>query len=117
MYECDRIFEDKEGKKEIEKPIVIPKTGHTYKNIITAATLKNNGYSIKKCTVCQAEYDRDVIYSVKSVNLTKNSFDFNGKTQKPSVVVKDSTGKTVPKTEYNVIYSKDTKSIGKHVVK
>ncbi len=115
--ECDRIFEDKEGKKEIEKPIVIPKTGHTYKNIITAATLKNNGYSIKKCTVCQAEYDRDVIYSVKSVNLTKNSFDFNGKTQKPSVVVKDSTGKTVPKTEYNVIYSKDTKSIGKHVVK
>lgn len=45
--ECDRIFEDKEGKKEIEKPIVIPKTGHTYKNIITAATLKNNGYSIK----------------------------------------------------------------------
>ncbi len=49
--------------------------------------------------------------------MNKKTYDFNGKTQKPSVVVKDSTGKTVPKTEYNVIYSKDTKTIGKHVVK
>lgn len=53
----------------------------------------------------------------KSVELSKYTFTYNGKTQKPSVVIKDSKGKTVSSKNYKVTYPKTSKSVGTYTVK
>lgn len=54
---------------------------------------------------------------VGSVALTKTSYTYNGKTQKPEVIAKDSNGKKIAKTSYTVKYASDCKKVGKYTVK
>lgn len=54
---------------------------------------------------------------VGSVALTKTSYTYNGKTQKPKVIAKDSNGKKIAKTSYTVKYASDCKKVGKYTVK
>ena len=119
-YKCDdcgRIFEDKDGKEELEKPVVIPKTGHNYVNVVTKATLKNNGYTVKRCSKCNNETGKTVIYRPKTIVLSKTTFTYTGNAQKPEIVIKDVNGKTISKSIYDIAFDKDCKSIGKHKVK
>ena len=46
------------------------------------------------------------------MTLSKTKFTYNDKSQKPTVVVKDSKGKTIPSSNYNVSYSKGCKNVG-----
>ncbi|MDD6405399.1 MAG: bacterial Ig-like domain-containing protein [Clostridiales bacterium] len=115
--DCGRMFEDNAGKKEIEKPVVIPKTGHAYVNVVTKATLNNNGYTVKQCTKCKDETDKTVIYRPKTIDLSKGTFSYTGKNQKPDVVIKDENGKIISKTNFDIAYDKNCKTIGKHKVK
>ena len=96
---------------------VIKATGHKYKTTTTKATQKKDGSVITKCTVCGAVKSKTVIAKASSVKLSKTSFTYNGKTQKPSVTVKDSKGKTLKNgTDYTVKYSKGCKNVGQYTV-
>lgn len=103
----------------ISESEVIPATGHKEVNNVTKASLSKDG----KITVTCANEDNKVLSSsvinrVKSISLNKNSFTYNGKTQKPNVVVKDSKGKTLKNNkDYSLTYSKGCKNVGSYTVK
>ncbi|MBQ9912646.1 MAG: fibronectin type III domain-containing protein [Clostridia bacterium] len=90
---------------------------HTYKTTTTKATLKKNGKTVTKCTVCGQVKSTTTIYYPKTIKLSATTYTYNGKTQTPSVTVKDSKGKTLKKgTDYTVTYTKKRKAIGKYTV-
>lgn len=51
-----------------------------------------------------------------NVTLSKTSFTYNGKVQKPSVTVKDSNGNKISSSKYTVTYSSGSKSVGTYKV-
>ncbi|MDE6658728.1 MAG: fibronectin type III domain-containing protein, partial [Eubacterium sp.] len=89
---------------------------HTYKTTTTAkATTKKNGSKVTKCSVCGAKKSSSTIYAIKTVSLSKTSYVYNGKAQKPTVTVKDSKGKKIAASNYIVKYSSN-KNVGKATV-
>lgn len=89
---------------------------HNNKTTTTLATLSKNGRQITKCTVCGTT-KTSTIYYPKTIKLEYTSTTYNGKTQTPSVTVKDSKGNKLKKdTDYTVKYSKGRKNIGKYTV-
>ena len=92
--------------------------GHSYVTTITPATMKSNGRKISKCSICNnVQYD-NVIGKISSVSISKTTFTYNGKTQTPTVTVKDSKKKTLKnKTDYTVTYSRGRKNVGRYFVK
>ena len=100
------------------KTTSIAKTSHTYKNVVTKATLSKNGKIENKCSVCGKVSKTTAINYVKTIKLSKTGFVYNGKVQKPSVVVKDSAGKTLKlNTDYTVTYSNSSsKNVNKYTV-
>ena len=95
----------------------LPLVPHRYENKKKKAGIGTNGYVSDECTVCGDVESKSVIYGVNRITLGSTTRSYTGKSQKPSVTVKDSKGKTVPASSYTVSYSKDTKSVGKHSVK
>ena len=90
--------------------------GHKYSKSVVKATLTSNGKITKKCTVCSTIEPTISIARIKSVSLKKSAYTYNGKAQKPSVIVKDANKKTLKNgTDYTVAYSKN-KNIGKATV-
>lgn len=67
--------------------------GHKYSKSVVKATLTSNGKITKKCTVCSTIEPTISIARIKSVSLKKSSYTYNGKVQKPSVIVKDANKK------------------------
>ena len=95
----------------------IPKKAHSYKAYTTPATLKVNGETGQECTICGAKNNTTVIPKVKTVKLSKTAFVYNGKTQKPSVTVKDEKGKVLKLgTDYTVSYPSGCKKVGSYTV-
>lgn len=89
---------------------------HTFQTTIAKATTKKNGSITKTCTEC-GEQSRETIYEAKTVKLSKTSCTYNGKNQKPSVIVKDSKGKIlVNKKDYTVTCPKAMKNVGSYTV-
>ncbi|MDE6413538.1 MAG: InlB B-repeat-containing protein, partial [Eubacterium sp.] len=88
---------------------------HTYKTTTTKATTKKNGNVVKKCSVCGAS-TKTTIYSPKTITLSKTSYVYNGKAQKPTVTVKDSKGKKIATSNYTVTYPSGRKNVGKYTV-
>lgn len=77
-----------------------------------AATLGSDGLIEDYCYKCGYHEDTD-IPCVSKVKLSKKSFTYNGKTQKPSVTVVDSKGNIVSAENYNVSYSNSgSKKVG-----
>jgi len=91
-------------------------TTHKYKTTTTKATLTKNGKTVKKCSVCSSVYSTKTIKRIKSVKLSKTEYTYNGKTQKPSVVVKDLAGKTISSKYYTVSYASGRKNVGTYKV-
>ena len=91
-------------KKVIRVQNVIPMTAHQYQTKITKALVNKNGASIKSCIKCGSVLKRDIIYSPKTVELSSENYVYNGKEQKPDVVVKDSIGKVIGGRYYTVSY-------------
>ena len=91
---------------------------HSYVITTTPATMKSNGRKISKCSICNnVQYD-NVISKISSVSISKTTFTYNGKTQTPTVTVKDSKKKTLKnKTDYTVTYSNGRKNVGRYSVK
>ncbi len=71
-------------------------TGHTNKTTTTKATLTTNGKVVTKCSVCD-NVEKTIIYYPKTIKLSTATCTYNGKARTPSVIVKDSRGKTLVK--------------------
>ena len=90
---------------------------HTYQKVITKATLTKDGKIRNKCTACGYVASKvTAIKRVKTVKLSATSYTYNGKAKKPTVSVKDSTGKTVSSKYYTVTYAKGRKNVGTYKV-
>lgn len=57
------------------------------------------------------------ICAAKSISLSGTSYTYDGKVKKPTVTVKDSSGKTIAASSYNVTYGSGRKKVGKYTVK
>ena len=102
---------------EETKTETIDKLAHTYKLEITKATLSKNGSIVKKCSVCGAVDSTTAIPYPKTITLSKTSFIYNKKVQKPSITVIGSDGKTISTSNYTVSYSNtNSKKVGRYKV-
>ena len=100
------------------KTETIAKTGHTYKNVVTKATLSKNGKIENKCTVCGKISKTTTINYAKTIELNRNVITTNGTVQRPTVTVTDSKGKALTyKKDFVVEYSNfNSKNVGRYTV-
>ena len=100
------------------KTETIAKTGHTYKNVVTKATLSKNGKIENKCTVCGKISKTTTINYAKTIKLNRNVITTNGTVQRPTVTVTDSKGKALTyKKDFTVTYSNfNSKNVGRYTV-
>lgn len=98
---------------------ILDKAEHTEQTTITnKATLKKDGSSVTKCTICGQTLATVKIAKTSKVTLSKKTYTYNGKVKKPSVIVKDSNGTKLKKgTDYSITYAKGRKKVGKYTVK
>ena len=90
---------------------------HNYVKSTQKATTSKNGKTVTACTVCKKVSKTAVIYKASSVKLSKTSYTYNGKAQKPKVVVKTSKGKALTDgKDYTVKYQSGRKNPGKYTV-
>lgn len=113
-------------KKVLTAQKATPATGHQYipsqeSYANPEATLSKDGrlVSPQVCTNCDDEYEKTaVIPKIGTVKLSKTAYTYNGKVQRPGVVVKDRTGKALKGgVDYNVSDPKGMKNVGKYTVK
>ena len=94
-------------------------TEHKFAWVIDrAATQENTGIKHEECGTCGCmRNEGTVIDAVDSISLSQISYVYNGKTKKPSVKVKNSSGKMLrDKTDYTVYYSGKAKNVGSYTV-
>ena len=113
-------------KKVLTAQKATPATGHQYIPSQESypnpkATLSKDGrlVSPQVCKNCDDEYEKTaVIPKIGTVKLSKTAYTYNGKVQRPGVVVKDRTGRALKGgVDYNVSYPKGMKNVGKYTVK
>ena len=81
---------------------------HRFETIID-----KSGNIIKKCMFCG--YIKSKFPS--TVKLSSKSFKYNGKVQKPNVIIKDGKGKTINKSNYTITYSNiNSNKVGEYKV-
>ncbi len=104
-------------KATIEIQTDIPAFGHAYKEkVTTKATTKKTGKLQKTCETC-GKVTTSTIKKIKSLKLSSSSYTYNGKAKKPSVTVKNSSGKKLKKgTDYIVKYASGRKAVGEYKV-
>ena len=96
---------------------IVGSCSHKYATTIVKATFWDEGLRNQTCIKCGSE-ENVYISRVTVGKLDKSSTVYNGKVQKPSVIVKDSKGKTLKNgTDYTVTYHKGMKNVGKYTVK
>lgn len=90
----------------------IPAKGHTFTLTVTVkATTKKDGSIKRTCGVCGTT-EKTTIYRLSQISLAKKSFTYNGKEQKPSVVLWDRSGNQIGTANYTVAYS-NNRNVGK----
>lgn len=91
--------------------------GHNWIREYVPAGIGYDGYDGDYCDYCSVTNKKTTIYAIKTVKLSKNIYTYNGKIQKPTVVVKDRMGNTISKEMYAVNYAKGLKNVGKYTVR
>ena len=97
----------------------VEKKAHSFGDWVTTkeATVFENGERKRTCTVCGKVSETNPINKVSSIKLSKTSFTYNGKVQKPTVTVKDSKGTALKNgRDYTVKYSSGRKDVGTYSV-
>lgn len=84
--------------------------GHSWKvkTVLQKATTAKDGQAVYQCKVCGHE-KTDKIARAKAITLSKKSYTYSGKANKPAVKVTDGDGKVIPATSYTVSYKNHTK--------
>ena len=111
---CSRLYLDANGEQEVSEAEVKGsiKAKHQYETVIVPATTAQNGAAYNRCVSCGIIADTRVICCPKTVTLSAVSYIYNGKPQKPAVIVYDSKGNVIPQSSYTVAYS-NHKNVGK----
>ncbi len=100
----------------------VPKSqcNHIFNKTIPAipATTENNGKAASlACSLCGLRQEiSKPIYAIKSVSISKTTYNYTGGTIKPTVTVKDKNGKTVSSSYYTLSYSSGCKNPGSYKV-
>lgn len=87
---------------------------HRYTSKVTRATTHRNGKINYECA-CGAT-KQSIIYYPKTISLSSATYKYDGKTKKPSVVVKGSNGKIISSSNYTVSYAGGRKKVGTYKV-
>lgn len=112
--ECETCGRRRNEGTVIEK---LPVCQHIYQVSQILATLKKDGIITEICSKCGNEKSKTTIHAVDSISLSRMSYAYDGKTKKPSVKVKDSSGKMLrDKVDYTVYYSGKAKNVGSYTV-
>ncbi len=91
---------------------------HKLVKTLTCATLDKDGVIADYCSVCNKSYSPIVIPRVTNIKLSNTSYTYNGKVQKPTVVIKDVKGSLLRENkDYTLSYATGRKSVGKYTVK
>ena len=91
--------------------------GHNWIKEYEPAGIGYDGYEREYCDYCGTINKVKTIYAIKIVKLSKDVYTYNGKIQKPAVVIKDRKGKSISEEKYGVSYAKGLKNVGKYAVK
>ena len=89
---------------------------HKYTTVTKKATATANGYTVKCCSVCKKETGKTTIYKANKISLSKTTYTYNGKAQKPTVTVKDAKGNKIATSNYTVTYASGRKNVGTYKV-
>mgnify|MGYP002468492242 CR=1 FL=1 len=106
--DCGELIE--EGKE-------IAKLPHKFKRHQQKARVGQLGAIYDECTVCgEWDYEHMIfINEIQKIALSRTVYTYNGKVQSPSVIVKDSEGKSLRNgTDYTVTVPKGRKEIGSY---
>ena len=90
--------------------------GHKTQETVAKATVSSDGKIVTKCSVCNEILSTEVIPKASNISLSATSCTYNGKVKKPSVTVKDDTGKKVSSAHYTVSYEKGCKNVVTYAV-
>ncbi len=89
---------------------------HVFEEVTTRATLTKNGKIQKVCECGEVESSK-TIHRPDTIELSNDSYTYNGEAKKPSVTVEDTKGKELKKdTDYTVTYEKGRKNPGRYTV-
>ena len=90
---------------------------HIWGQKVTKATPEKDGRIDSKCKVCGAEGKTTVIPKASRISLSETSFVYNGKVQRPEVLVRNRKGKALAASRYTLAWSKeDSKVPGTYTV-
>ena len=68
------------------------------------------------CSVCKKALSTVTIPRISGISLSSSSYTYNGKIRKPSVTIKDHTGKKISTANYTISYAKGLKTVGSYGV-
>jgi len=90
---------------------------HYYQDIIKKATITKDGKITPTCKYCNAKKTSTIIKKASKISISNTSFKYNGKIRRPTVIVKDSAGKTIDSKNYTIKWSEyNSKKIGTYKV-
>ena len=78
--------------------------GHIEQTTVQKATTKRDGKRISVCTVCGKTTESAVIPAAKTIKLDQTKLTYTGNPRKPSVTLKDRSGKRIDPANYTVKY-------------
>lgn len=88
-----------------ERKTVLKALGHSYKEVMTTpASTLSDGVITKICSTCLCEGGTIAIPKIKSIVLSTSQYTYNNKAKKPTITVKDRTGKVLTNC-YTLRYS------------
>ena len=99
----------KDCGQKIKAGSVIKQAAHKYSTKKIPATVSANGSITEQCTVCGTVKSSTTIASIHSVAVKTSVYTYNGKAQKPSVSVADSSGAIVGSGSYDIAYKNNEK--------
>ncbi len=85
---------------------------HDFSNVVTKATLYKDGSIVSRCKKCSKVQSTTVIPYPKTIRLSSETFTYNGKAQRPTVIVIGSDGRTIAASNYTVSYSAGSTAAG-----
>lgn len=108
---CEICFQELTAQKKI------PPVGHNFQVKTVKAGMAKDGSITETCTVCKKTGSETTVAAVESIRLSKTSFAYNGKKQKPSVTVMDRQGRQLQEgTDYTLTYPANLKNVGIYTV-
>lgn len=114
--------QDNPGPEPTLKPTPTPEPGdthtHSYESwVVVKAGMAKEGSITEICTICQRIGNEKTVAAVESIRLSKTSYAYNEKKQKPSVAVMDRQQNQLKEgTDYTLAYPANPENVGIYTV-